>query len=61
MQAFRKAESSKKPDPLEVLSDVYSEMTPSLKEEKEKLILHLKTYGDKYNLNDYEAVGSGNA
>ncbi|XP_075258858.1 2-oxoisovalerate dehydrogenase subunit alpha, mitochondrial-like isoform X2 [Convolutriloba macropyga] len=61
MQAFRKAEAFKKPDPLEVLSDVYSEMTPALKEEKEKLRQHLKTYGDKYNLKDYEAVGSGDS
>jgi len=58
MQSFKKAESHKKPDPLEVFSDVYATETKSLREEKEKLKLHLKNYGDKYNLKDYEPIGS---
>ena len=60
MQSFRKAESFKKPDPLETLGDVYAEKTKSLKEETEKLRNHLKNYGDKYNLDQFEPIGSSN-
>ena len=39
-------------------SYIYSNETQYLKEEKEKLKHHLKNYGDKYNLKEYEPIGS---
>ena len=58
MQAFKQAESIKKPDPLLVLKDVYAEDIPILREQRESLEKHLKAFGDKYSLDQYEPIGS---
>ena len=58
MQAFKQAESVRKPDPLLVLEDVYAEDIPILKEQRENLKAHLSAFGDKYNLEEYEPIGS---
>jgi len=54
MEAFARAEKKQKPKWEEMFLDVYDDVPPHLKAQMEKMGEHLKTYGDKYPLKNYE-------
>jgi 2-oxoisovalerate dehydrogenase E1 component alpha subunit len=50
-QALAKAEVRDKPALSEIFKDVYDEITPALREQKEELAAHLEKYRDSYPKN----------
>ena len=54
MGAFNLAESSLKPSPYLVFDDVYDTHSKQLAQQRSNLEEHLKTYGEHYNLGEYD-------
>ncbi|KAL5272318.1 hypothetical protein ACHWQZ_G000514 [Mnemiopsis leidyi] len=54
MGAFNLAESSLKPSPYLVFDDVYDTHSTQLARQRSSLEEHLKSYGEHYNLNEYD-------
>jgi 2-oxoisovalerate dehydrogenase E1 component alpha subunit len=52
-RGLQSAIEKKFPPYTELFTDVYDQMTPNLIEQLEELKEHLKTYGDKYNMERY--------
>lgn len=57
LNALESAEKLPKPAIENLFTDVYDELTLSLKEQESELMEHLKKYADKYNLDEYETRG----
>lgn len=53
-EALKTANDQKKPDIENLFQDVYDEVTPNLREQREQLKEHLRKYGDKYDLGVFE-------
>uniref|UniRef100_A0AC34Q6G2 2-oxoisovalerate dehydrogenase subunit alpha n=1 Tax=Panagrolaimus sp. JU765 TaxID=591449 RepID=A0AC34Q6G2_9BILA len=54
LKAFNEAEKVKKLPPEELFNDVYAELTPNLKRQKEELKRHLEKYGKHYPLENFQ-------
>lgn len=54
MKAFASAESEKKGSPDLAFSDVYDEMPPLLKRQRDEMKEHVKQYKEHYPLEHYE-------
>ncbi|NWQ99442.1 ODBA dehydrogenase, partial [Paradoxornis webbianus] len=54
LEAFEQAEREPKPPPHLLFSDVYLEMPPRLRRQREELQRHLETYGEHYPLQHFQ-------
>ncbi|RMC22979.1 hypothetical protein DUI87_00006 [Hirundo rustica rustica] len=54
LEAFEQAEREPKPPPQLLFSDVYREMPPRLRQQREQLERHLETYGEHYPLQQFQ-------
>ncbi|NXQ22791.1 ODBA dehydrogenase, partial [Peucedramus taeniatus] len=54
LEAFEQAEREPKPPPQFLFSDVYLEMPPRLRRQREELERHLETYGEHYPLQQFK-------
>ncbi|XP_051632429.1 2-oxoisovalerate dehydrogenase subunit alpha, mitochondrial-like isoform X3 [Manacus candei] len=54
LEAFEQAEKEPKPPPHLLFSDVYREMPPRLRRQREELERHLETYGEHYPLQHFQ-------
>ncbi|NXI23425.1 ODBA dehydrogenase, partial [Sterrhoptilus dennistouni] len=54
LEAFEQAEREPKPPPHLLFSDVYLEMPPRLRRQREELRRHLETYGEHYPLQHFQ-------
>ncbi|NXN00391.1 ODBA dehydrogenase, partial [Sylvia borin] len=54
LEAFEQAEREPKPPPHLLFSDVYLEMPPRLRRQREELQRHLETYGEHYPLQQFQ-------
>ncbi|NWH83043.1 ODBA dehydrogenase, partial [Piaya cayana] len=54
MEAFEEAERKPKPSPRLLFSDVYQELPPHLRRQREALERHLQLYGEHYPLEQFE-------
>lgn len=54
MEAFENAEKRLKPNVELMFTDVYQEMTPNLKKQRESMWRHVKQYKEHYPLDLYE-------
>nr|XP_041568439.1 2-oxoisovalerate dehydrogenase subunit alpha, mitochondrial isoform X2 [Taeniopygia guttata] len=54
LEAFEQAEREPKPPPRLLFSDVYREMPPRLRRQREELERHLETYGEHYPLQHFQ-------
>ncbi|NXA16795.1 ODBA dehydrogenase, partial [Sapayoa aenigma] len=54
LEAFEQAEREPKPPPHLLFSDVYLEMPPRLRKQREELERHLETYGEHYPLQQFQ-------
>ncbi|XP_014117914.1 PREDICTED: 2-oxoisovalerate dehydrogenase subunit alpha, mitochondrial [Pseudopodoces humilis] len=54
LEAFEQAEREPKPPPHLLFSDVYREMPPRLRRQREELQRHLETYGEHYPLQNFQ-------
>lgn len=54
MKAFSQAEKEKKPEVLSMFEDMYEELTPDLKAQKEELKDILERYPEEYDLSEFE-------
>ncbi|NXH84928.1 ODBA dehydrogenase, partial [Edolisoma coerulescens] len=54
LEAFERAEREPKPPPRLLFSDVYREMPPRLRRQREELERHLETYGEHYPLQQFQ-------
>ncbi|NXO76853.1 ODBA dehydrogenase, partial [Sitta europaea] len=54
LEAFEQAEREPKPPPHLLFSDVYREMPPRLRRQREELERHLETYGEHYPLQQFQ-------
>ncbi|XP_077645303.1 2-oxoisovalerate dehydrogenase subunit alpha, mitochondrial isoform X2 [Lonchura striata] len=54
LEAFEQAEREPKPPPRFLFSDVYREMPPRLRRQRDELERHLQTYGEHYPLQHFQ-------
>jgi len=54
LEAFARAEQLKKPSPVVMFDDVYSELPTHLQHQRDELKQHLTQYGDHYALDNFE-------
>ncbi|NXV56081.1 ODBA dehydrogenase, partial [Molothrus ater] len=54
LEAFEQAEREPKPPPRLLFSDVYLEMPPRLRRQRQELQRHLETYGEHYPLQHFQ-------
>ncbi|XP_053824518.1 2-oxoisovalerate dehydrogenase subunit alpha, mitochondrial isoform X1 [Vidua chalybeata] len=54
LEAFEQAEREPKPPPRLLFSDVYREMPPRLRRQREELERHLESYGEHYPLQQFQ-------
>ncbi|XP_071274826.1 2-oxoisovalerate dehydrogenase subunit alpha, mitochondrial isoform X4 [Agelaius tricolor] len=54
LEAFEQAEREPKPPPRLLFSDVYLEMPPRLRRQRQELQRHLETYGEHYPLQQFQ-------
>lgn len=56
LEAFARAEQRKKPSPVVMFDDVYSELPTHLQRQKDELKQHIAQYGDHYPLDSFEPI-----
>ncbi|KAL3316315.1 hypothetical protein Ciccas_005041 [Cichlidogyrus casuarinus] len=56
LDAFNRAEATKKPNPLHMFSDVYQDLTPRLRRQMEETKSHLAKYGQHYPIDLYDPI-----
>jgi len=56
LEAFARAEKLKKPSPVVMFDDVYSELPTHLQRQRDELKQHLTQYGDHYSLDNFEPI-----
>ena len=47
------AESAPKPSVFDMFTDVYAEMPPHLREQRDQMMEHIKKYPEHYDLNEH--------
>ena len=56
LEAFARAEQRKKPSPVVMFDDVYSELPTHLQRQKDELKQHIAQYQDHYALDNFEPI-----
>jgi 2-oxoisovalerate dehydrogenase subunit alpha, mitochondrial len=56
MQAFLRAEKKRKPNVIEMFTDIYDKMPPNLEKQHQELLTHLKSYKDHYPVDKFQGM-----